>query len=363
MKRINVTETYLPPKEEYFELISKLWETRWLTNRGEYTLKLEHDLKQYLGSSALPLLVNNGTIALQIAIKSLGLKGEIITTPFTYIATSSSIIWEHCTPVFVDIDSDSFNIDPRLIQDKITDKTSAIMAVHVFGNPCKVEEINKIAKKNNLKVIYDAAHCFGVKYRGKSIFDYGHISTCSFHATKLFHTGEGGAIFCNEAINSDTIFYHHNFGHDGQERFFGLGINAKMNELNAAMGVSLLPYMEGAIGKRKHISESYDELLDFSKLEKQKIRENTDYNYSYYPITFESEDTLLRTKEALNENNIFPRRYFYPSLNTIGYLKGEKMTNSESVAKRILCLPLFPQLEDEQITRIITIINSQTSDK
>ncbi len=232
---INVTQTFLPPIEEYVEYLQQIWDSRWLTNRGRLIQELEVKLKDYLGIENL-LIVNNGTIALQIAIKALNLKGEIITTPFSYVATVSSIVWENCEPVFVDIDKDYLTIDETKIEAAITDKTSAILATHVYGNPCNVEAIQAIAEKHNLKVIYDAAHCFGVKYKGESILNWGDVSTLSFHATKLFHTGEGGGIVCNDEQLAHKIFYHHNFGHNGPEEFFGLGVNAKLSELNAARG-------------------------------------------------------------------------------------------------------------------------------
>jgi len=203
---IYVTQSFLPPYEEYTELLKKLWKTKHLTNRGQYVIELENKIQSNLNSKSKPLLVSNGTIALQIAIKVLDLKGDIITTPFSYVATTSSIVWEGCNPVFVDIDPIYLTIDESKIEAAITDKTSAILATHVYGNPCNVEAIDKIAKKYNLKVIYDAAHCFGVKYKDKSIFDYGDISTCSFHATKIFHTGEGGAIFCNNLNYNLSLF-------------------------------------------------------------------------------------------------------------------------------------------------------------
>jgi len=358
MKRINVTETYLPPKEDYFELVSKLWDTKWLTNRGKYVLQLEEQLTNHLSTNTPPLLVNNGTIAIQLAIKALDLKGEIITTPFSYIATSSSIIWENCKPVFVDIDSESLNIDASKIEAAITDKTSAIIAVHVFGNPCDVEKINEIGISHNIEVIYDAAHCFGVKYKNESIFNFGDISTCSFHATKIFQTGEGGAVFCNKKTLSNIIFQYHNFGHNGPEDFHGLGINAKMNELNAAMGVALLPHMDYAIQERKKTCTFYDQYLNLEKIIKQKIRLKTTYNYAYYPVVFESEEILLKAQGKLNDQNIFPRRYFYPSLNTIEYINGDSMPISESIAQRVLCLPLYVGLEESNVKLISTIINS-----
>jgi len=318
--------------------------------------ELEEKLKQHIEVSNI-IITNNGTIPLQIALKLLGKEGEIITTPFSYVASTASIVWENCKPVFVDIHPEYLTIDETKIEAAITNKTSAILATHVFGNPCHVEAIEIIAKNHQLKVIYDAAHCFGVNYNGQSIFNYGDVSTCSFHATKLFHTGEGGAMFANDKILYEKLFYSHNFGHNGPLEFYGLGINGKISELQAAMGLAVLPYMEMILNERKRVVDYYNANLDFSKLKGLKIRENTDWNYSYYPIIFESEAQLLKVEKALNEHQVMPRRYFYPSLNTINYAKGQSMPVSESIASRILCLPLFVGLGEQDLRSIIDIIN------
>lgn len=353
---INVTQTFLPPIEEYNVYLKRAWDKLWLTNRGELVLELEEKLRDYLSVSNV-IVTNNGTIPLQIALKLFGKGGEIITTPFSYVATTAAIVWENCTPVFVDIHPDFLTIDETKIEASITDKTTAILATHVFGNPCNVDAIEAIAKKHNLKVIYDAAHCFGVIYKGKSIFEYGNISTCSFHATKLFHTGEGGAMFTNDTNLQHQLFYSHNFGHNGSLAFYGLGINGKISELQAAMGLAVLPYMEYILVERKKVVDYYNEFLDFSKFRTLQIRENTNWNYSYYPIIFENEEQLLKVEEKLNKNKIFPRRYFYPSLNTIEFSKGKAMPISESIVSRILCLPLYVGLSEVDMTRIVTLIN------
>ena len=356
---INVTKTFLPPIEEYTLQLQRAWDNQWLTNRGELVIELEEKLRHYLSVSNI-IVTNNGTIPLQIALKLLGNQGEVITTPFSYVATTAAIVWEHCTPVFVDIDSEHLSIDETKIEDAITDKTTAILATHVFGNPCNIEAIEAIAKKHQLYVIYDAAHAFGVQYKGKSIFDYGHISTCSFHATKLFHTGEGGAMFANDSQLQSKMFYSHNFGHDGPLAFHGLGINGKMSELQAALGLTVLPYMETILAERKKVVDFYNANLDFSNLKALKIRDNTDWNYSYYPIIFENEEQLLQTQKDLNEANIFPRRYFYPSLNTIEYVKGNAMPISESIASRVLCLPLYVGMVKKEIEKIVSFINKKS---
>lgn len=356
MQPIHVTQCYLPPIEEYNQYLGRIWQSKWVTNRGPLVLELEEKIKNYLNINNI-IITNNGTIPLQIAVKLFGKQGEIITTPFSYVATSASIVWENCKPVFVDIHPDYFTIDESKIENAITKKTTAILATHVFGNPCNVEVIDLIAKKYNLKVIYDAAHAFGVCYNGQSLFNYGDVSTCSFHATKLFHTGEGGALIFNETDFYEKFFYSHNFGHNGQLDFFGLGINGKISELQSAMGLAVFNHIDEIFESRKQVVQFYNQNL--TKHQRIKIRENTEWNYSYYPIVFETEEQLLATEKELNINNIFPRRYFYPSLNTINYLMGQEMPISESIAKRILCLPLYVGLTTPQLEKISDIINKK----
>ncbi|MWB94784.1 DegT/DnrJ/EryC1/StrS family aminotransferase [Flavobacterium sp. GA093] len=356
---ITVTKTFLPSIELYNSYLQRAWEKVWLTNRGELTLELEEKLKNYLEVSHL-IITNNGTIPLQIALKLFGNGGEVITTPFSYIATSAAIIWENCQPIFVDIHPEYLTIDESKIEASITPKTTAILATHVFGNPCNVIAIENIAKKHNLKVIYDAAHCFGVKHNNKSVFNYGDISTCSFHATKIFHTGEGGAMFCNDNKLFDKLFYSHNFGHNGPLDFHGLGINAKISELQSALGLAVFDNINTIFSERKKVVDFYNENLDFSNLKSLKIRENTEWNYSYYPVIFSSEEVLLTVENELQKENIFPRRYFYPSLNTVNYINGASMPVSESIASRILCLPLYVDLSISDLERIVSTINKFT---
>jgi len=358
-ERINVTKTFLPEQSEYQKILSRSWNKSWITNRGELVIELENKIKERYNVSNV-LATTNGTLPLQIAIKALGLKGDIITTPFSYIATTSSILWEGCNPVFVDIDEETFNIDPLKIEKAITPKTSAILATHVFGNPCEIKAIKKIAEQHNLKVIYDAAHCFGVDYDGQSIFEYGDVSTCSFHATKIFHTGEGGALFTKNKALFDKLYYHHNFGHNGPEAFHGIGINAKISELQAAMGLAVFPYLDVIFDKRKSLYNLYKKNLT-DKLQFQKINNNCLYNYSYIPVVFKTEKQLLEVLEVLNNNNVFPRRYFNPSLNTIDYVNGENMPISESISQRVLCLPLYFDLGEENVVRICNLISNTIS--
>ena len=357
MENINVTQTFFPPIEEYNVQVKRIWDNKWLTNRGELVCELENKLTRKLGVVNV-LAMTNGTLPLQIAIKLFGKGGEVITTPFSYVATTSSIVWEGCTPVFVDIHPEYLTIDEAKIEAAITSKTTAILATHVFGNPCHVEEIERIATKHNLSVIYDAAHCFGVEYKGQSIFNYGDVSTCSFHATKIFHTGEGGAIFSKDKTIFETVFYHHNFGHDGPTSFQGIGINAKMSELQAAMGLAVFPHMGFVLDERKRVVDYYTQNLDFTILKSIKIREFTKWNFSYFPVLFKDEKKLLKTLSILNQSNINPRRYFYPSLNTLPYISPKEMKNSESISKRVLCLPLYSDLKTKQLELIVDVINN-----
>ncbi len=353
---INVTKTFLPPLEEYMHHVKRAFDNNWLSNRGELVLELEEKLKEYLEVDNI-LIMNNGTIPLQIALKLLGGGGEIITTPFSYVATTAAIVWENCTPVFVDIDPEYLTIDETKIEAAITSKTTCILATHVFGNPCNVEAIDIIAKKYNLKVIYDAAHCFGVKYKGKSIFEYGDVSTCSFHATKIFHTGEGGAIFCKDKLLMHKLFYSHAFGHLGPDDYYGVGINGKISELQCAMGLSNLPYLDEILENRKLIIKTYTDGLNFDKLSNIKLRKGTIWNNSYYPVIFENEKLLIQIQKLLNKQNIFPRRYFFPSLNNLPYVSNCHIKISDETAKTILCLPLYFNLSKDETDRIISIIN------
>lgn len=354
---INVTKTFLPPLEEYQAILSRAWESGWMTNRGVLVHDLEKKLKEYLGISNI-ITTANGTLPLQIAIKTLKLKGEIITTPYSYIASVSSIVWECCTPVFVDINSDFLTIDETKIQDAITPRTTAILATHVYGNPCDVERIDEIARQYNLKVIYDAAHCFGVRFLGQSVFNFGDVSTCSFHATKLYHTGEGGMMITKDDALNQELFYHHNFGHKGKEHFHGLGINAKMSELQAALGLAMLPYVDTIIASRKHCVEAYKDALNTSGLRFLEIRPQTDWNYSYFPVIFEYEEQLHRAKAALEREDIYPRRYFYPSLNRLEYVNQVSCPNSEQISSTVLCLPLYVGLELQNIKKICDLIKN-----
>ncbi|MCA0398094.1 MAG: DegT/DnrJ/EryC1/StrS family aminotransferase [Bacteroidetes bacterium] len=354
---INVTKSFLPDIDNYVKYLQQVWDTGHLTNHGPLVNELEEKLKTYLGVKHF-FFVNNGTIAIQIAIKALDLSGEIITTPFSYVATTSSIAWENLKPVFVDIDESSLTIDASKIEASITPSTTAILATHVYGIPCNVTTIEEIAKRKQLKVIYDAAHAFGVKYGGTNVLNFGDVSTLSFHATKLFHTVEGGGIATNDDEIAHQISYMRNFGHKGQEDFWGIGINGKSSEFHAAMGLCIYPEIENIIEKRKNLSQLYDKYFAEANIElfRPSIDEKVKYNFAYYPVLFESERQLLAVRDALNASYIYPRRYFYPSLNRLPYVDHTSMPIAESVSSRVVCLPLYHDLSRENIKRIVTII-------
>jgi dTDP-4-amino-4,6-dideoxygalactose transaminase len=352
---IPVTKPFLPPKEEYVELVNNIWARNWLTNDGPLVNELELKLKNYLGLEHL-LYMSNGTITLQIAIKALDLKGEIVTTPFSYVATTSSIVWEGCEPVFVDIDSDTFNIDPTKIEAAITENTSAILATHVYGNPCDIDAITRIAEKYDLKVIYDAAHCFGTTYKGRSVFEYGDISTISFHATKLFHTTEGGAVVTTQPELLKKMAFHRNFGHDGPVNYGGVGINGKNSEFHAAMGVCNLNYVDKILQKRASDHQRYNYWLDKLNLKKPLVAEEVKFNHAYYPVVFETQEQCELVLEELKKHEIYARRYFYPVLSKVGYVKEVSVPIAESISKRVLCLPLYYQLSEAEIDLVCRII-------
>ena len=357
MTKINVTKPYLPPKSEYQQQVSEIFDNCILTNQGPKVLELESTLKKYLQAENFHY-VTNGTIALQLALKALAIEdGEIITTPFSYVATTSSILWERCKPVFVDIEADNFTIDADKIEAAITPRTKAIMAVHVFGYACAIEKIQEIADRHNLKVIYDAAHSFRSRYKGQALSCYGDISTLSFHATKLFHTIEGGACIVKDKTVSDRLEMIKRFGHQGDD-YYCLGINAKQDEFNAAMGLAIFPHLSEIIEKRKRLSDLYDDLLR-GVVSRPKKQEDLEYNYAYYPVIFKSEDELLQVFDKLNAAEIFPRRYFYPSLNNLPYLQEKQICPvSEDISRRIACLPFYPGLSEEIIIEICRIVKN-----
>ncbi len=352
---INVTKTYLPPFEEYTTILKRAWDKIWITNNGELVLELEQKLKEYLKVDNL-LFCSNGTVVLQMALKTLNITKEVITTPFSYVATTNVILWEGCTPVFVDIDAETLCIDANKIEEAITKDSEAILATHVYGIPCNIEKIEAIAKKHNLKVIYDGAHAFGCTYKGKSLLSYGDISTCSFHATKVFHTVEGGCIICKTGQDTEKLFLYRQFGHNADE-YLSIGINAKNSEFHAAMGLTVLPSIYNIIEMRKNIFEQYNAFLGDEVITPHINLQEFEYNYSYYPIIFKDEVKLLKAKELLQQNNINSRRYFYPSLNTLQYIPNKKSCPvSEDISSRMLCLPLYHDLKQTEVDLISSIV-------
>ncbi|CAH1385736.1 DegT/DnrJ/EryC1/StrS family aminotransferase [Candidatus Nitrotoga sp. M5] len=357
---IPVTKTFIPSLENYTSYLEAIWQAGYLTNNGPLCRQLTVDIAGFLGIPNMEL-VANGTLALQLAIKALSLKDEIITTPYSYVATINSILWEGCEPVFVDIEPQTFCINPDLIEVAITEKTSAILATHVYGYPCDVARIQKIADKHKLKVIYDAAHAFGVKLFGESILLHGDCSTLSFHATKLFHTAEGGAVVCKDIEVAKRVFLMKKFGHIGEDEYLDIGINAKMSELHAAMGLCVLPKVNDIIASRKERSDWYDEKLESSLLQRPISQVGLEYNYAYYPVIFPTHEAMMRVRQALVDHHIGPRRYFYPSLNTLPFLRQELKRScpvSESVARRVLSLPLYVDLEKDAIHTICGLISA-----
>ncbi|KAF1081447.1 MAG: Aminotransferase, DegT/DnrJ/EryC1/StrS family [Candidatus Rifleibacterium amylolyticum] len=353
---INVTRTYLPDRQKLDGYIDKIYESAWVTNNSRFCQELEARLKDYLGVKNL-ILVANGTLALQVLYKAMAIKGSVITTPFSFIATTSSLLWEGLRPVFADINAASWNIDTDKISDQITSDCSAIVPVHVFGNPCEIEKIDRIAQKHSLKVIYDGAHAFGVNYKGESVLNRGQASILSFHATKMFHTIEGGAIVTSDDDLAKQIRLMINFGITGPETIECIGINCKMNEFQAAMGLCILDDMPAIENSRRKVWEYYKNNLS-TRLLWQQWNDNSNQNFHYAPVLFPCEAALKKAQSALTASNIFPRRYFYPSLNTLAFTGNlSSMPVSEDIASRILCLPIFSELAIEQQQRIVEIIN------
>lgn len=353
---ITVTKTSLPPLDEYLAYLEAIWERGWVTNHGPLVGELEERLRGILASDHV-LFVANGTLALQIAIRALGLRGEVITTPFSYVATTSSLLWEDCTPVMADIDPDTLTIDPDRIEDAITSRTTGILATHVYGIPCDVARIERIAIRHGLKVIYDAAHAFGSQYDGRSVFFYGDVSTASFHATKVFHTVEGGAVCTDAPEVAREAALLRNFGHTGPNTFARPGINGKNSELHAAMGLCNLPFVEQHQHLRRSIVERYNGHFAGLPLRRPAIPERAAWNFAYYPVVFASEAALCRVVDLLNEHGVYPRRYFYPSLATLSFVEQRSETPfADDIAPRILCLPLYPALAPEQVDRICDFV-------
>jgi dTDP-4-amino-4,6-dideoxygalactose transaminase len=355
MKPIYVTQPSLAPLEEFNEYLRQIWETGVMTHNGPLMQELECEISGYEGVPDTICLAN-GTCAMQLAIRALDLEGEIITTPFTFIATANSIAWERCTPVFVDIDPDTWNIDAEKIESAITERTRAILPVHVFSAPCDVVRIQEIADRHGLKVIYDAAHAMCVKVKGRSIMSYGDVSCTSFHATKLFNTCEGGACFTGNPELAARIRRMRFFGFDEQKEIADDGMNAKMTEISAGLGLANLRHLDEVRKNRREKYELYQFLLaDRDCITFQKF-DRDEYNYSYMPVLFDTEERLLQVLAKLAAEQIYPRRYFYPSLHDVELFEKTELPVAASVASRIACLPLYNELAEEDIRRICALV-------
>jgi dTDP-4-amino-4,6-dideoxygalactose transaminase len=364
-KNIYVTQPFLPPLEEFLPYLEQIWESKWLTNGGPFHQQLEKELADYLGVEHLALFTN-GTLALVTALQALRITGEVITTPFSFVATAHSLLWNGIKPVFVDIHPETFNLDPKKIEAAITPHTTAILPVHVYGNPCDVGKIQQIADTYGLKVIYDAAHAFGVNYKGESLLKHGDLSILSFHATKVFNTFEGGAIICPDAKTKKRVYDLKNFGYSDEVTVIAPGINAKMNELQAAFGLLQLKHVDKAIDRRREIDSLYREQLSLvSGIFCPPLPADTTYNHSYFPIMVSTEYPISREElyEKLRQYGIYARRYFYPLISEFPMYRGlpsaaqSNLPIARKVAYQVLCLPIYPKLLDKEITRIVSLIS------
>lgn len=361
---IYVTRPFLPPLEEFTPYLEKIWNSRWLTNNGPFHEELEHALCKHLGVEYLSLF-SNGTIALITALQALRITGEVITTPFSFVATTHSLMWNGIRPVFVDIDRDTFNLDPTRIESAITQRTTAVMPVHCFGYPCAVEAIENIADNYNLKTIYDAAHAFGVDFREKSILNHGDLSVLSFHATKVFNTFEGGAIICHDAKTKLRIDRLKNFGFVDEVTVVATGINGKMSEFNAALGMLQLSKIAEALASRHEIDNLYRELLGGAEgIRCPRPPVGTNHNFAYFPVLVE--DSFRMDRDALyqwlRENGVIARRYFYPLISEFSMYRdlpsaqAANLPVATDVASRVLCLPIYPGLERTDVERVVGLI-------
>ncbi|RNM26667.1 DegT/DnrJ/EryC1/StrS family aminotransferase [Dickeya undicola] len=369
-KSVYVTSPLLPPLDEFMPYLEKIWDNKYLTNGGPFHQQLEQALAEYLGVKHL-CLFTNGTLALLTALQALRITGEVITTPYSFVATSHSLLWNNLKPVFVDIDPVTCNLDPKKIEEAITPLTSAILPVHCYGIPCDVDRIQNIADVYGLKVIYDAAHSFGVKKEGDSILNYGDLSILSFHATKVFNTIEGGAIICPDAKMKKRIDYLKNFGFADETTVVAPGINGKMNEVQAAFGLLQLDYIDQALEERKRIYRYYrDGLAPINSIRTLSVPESIDWNYAYFPLFVNDYSFDVREKlyDALKEHNIMSRRYFYPLISSfpmyrgLGSASAENLPVATDIANAVLCLPIYPGLETGDQDRIIEIIGRTLSE-
>lgn len=366
-KQINVTRPHLPPLDEFIPYLEKIWNNKRLTNAGPFHQQFEKALAEYLGVDNLALFAN-GTLALVTALQSLRITGEVITTPYSFVATAHSLLWNNIKPVFADIDPISLNLDPRKIEEAITPQTTAIMPVHVYGHPCDVSTIQEIADIYGLKVIYDAAHAFGVSLHGKSILRHGDLSILSFHATKVFSTFEGGAIVCPDAKTKRRIDYLKNFGFANEVTVVAPGINGKMNEFQAALGLLQLKHIDRAIARRREIDAYYrQEISKLDGIRLLPLPAESNQNFSYFPLLIEPDFLLSRDAlyQKFKDNGIFPRRYFYPIISQFPMYRGLPSAQSSNlkiarrISEQVICLPIYPTLHDNQIEDILDILSDE----
>lgn len=356
---IPITKPFLPSLEQYQAVLARVWQKQWLTNHGPLLVEFEQRLADYLGTVGFQF-VANGTVALQVAIKSLGVEGEVITSPFSFVATTNAILAEKCTPVFADIDPLTFNVDPVQVEQSVTEKTTAILIPHIFGQACAIDEILEIAHSHQLKVIFDGAHCFGSSYKGSPVFNYGDVSAISFHATKLFHTVEGGGVFASEQNLLKRCRMFSNFGFDDHpEKFACPGINAKNSEFHAAMGLCMLDYADRLRERRRQQWLRYAEQLH-KRWQILHVEDPSGYNYAYFPLLFDCETERERILACLEANNVYTRRYFTPSLATLNYVKQKALPVVDDVVKRIICLPLYYDLSDRDQAHVIETLLEAT---
>ncbi|WP_377278882.1 DegT/DnrJ/EryC1/StrS family aminotransferase [Rhizobium sp. R86522] len=362
---IYVTRPHLPPLEEFKDLLGKIWDRGVLTNCGPYHEELEASLCSYLNVPHISLF-NNGTVALIVALRALGIKGEVITTPYSFVATTHAILWMGCTPVFVDVDPVSLNLDPARIEAAITENTAAILPVHCYGHPADVDAIDAIGLKHRIPVIYDAAHAFGVECHCGSVLTHGDLSVLSFHATKVFNTFEGGAIVCRTPEQKRYIDQLKNFGHDGETSVIETGINGKMSEINAAFGLLQLKYVDEAIGRRAAIDKRYRaELAGLPGVQCLTDTGQSRQNHSYFPIRIGDAFPMNRDDlfHYMKERGVHPRRYFYPLISNFSMYRSlpssdpAGLPNAVAAAEEILCLPIYPDLDDASVTRIVAMLH------
>lgn len=364
-KTIPVTEPFMPPLQEFIPYLEKIWESKWLTNAGQFHQELEKRLADYLGVEYLSLF-SNGTIALIVALQSLRISGEVITTPYSFVATAHSLLWNNIKPVFADIHPESFNLDPEKIESAITGQTTAIMPVHCYGKPCDVDAIQRIADRYGLRVIYDAAHAFGVRYNGQSLLNHGDLSVLSFHATKVFNTFEGGAIVCPDAKSKQRIDHLKNFGFVDEVTVAAPGINGKMNEVQAAFGLLQLDHVENSIALRQQIDAKYRKAFqNVAGITPYSLDPAASSNHSYFPILVDSLYRRTRDElyQKLRDHGVLARRYFYPLISDFPMYRGLSSANpallpvASRIASEVLCLPIYPGLSDEDLQMITGIVS------